>query len=1092
MDVYSKGEYSDLTVENSGEIKSEAEEAIGIEVDLYGYEKTLTVSNTGTITATGSSEELESNTYATGMDVYSKGEYSDLTVENSGKITALSDDEAIGIEASLNGAWKIASVSNAGTITATGNEVVGIDLNSTGEHSHIETTNTGDITATGNEEATGIEVVTQGSGNGVLVINEAESTITATGNEEATGIDIDISGEAAVTDVLVVNDGEITSTVNLSDETYYASAIGIEAELGGENIMANIINSGDIIATGTTEDAIEAETYAVGMNTGLGFDNEGSLSGSEVDNSIIIIANTGEVTDENEMTTDDGGTITATGSYAVGMSVGVEGEGNNITVTNDGDISAQGEDVSYGQLAYVNTGTSEEQSESKPVTRLDMENTGTITSDATVYVTGMEMILSGEDIFSNMTNSGTITATTTSEEEENYAVGMAADIYGTDIGTEITNTGTITAEGDYATGISTSAEITDGTLTVTNAGEISVSGEEVYGIYSYGSIDGDSSIVVSNTGTIEVSGESGAGVAISGDGEFINDGTIEVSGEDVIGVDMSDANTTYVTNSGTIVSDGTAILMNSQDNEIILEGESSSITGIVDGGDGEDTLVLRDNADIDFEIENISIISVESGESHILEGTTIVLDTASDPEEGETLTPSEGTTLVIDEGSTVVLNINGEGETSRLDAATIDIDGEVIISTSFLDSVSRESLVNDEGESEYHYEYVFTGVVEGFENITVDSYVWSASEGSLILYKEDYADMTESSKLLAIAEVLENNDGNNEFETVLDQLDKINTEAEYEDALDQISGDMYAATPFMALQTTKIFEKNVKTFINLDTGKDVEQYISIIGAGGDYDGNDKSEGFDYQSFGFVGATEKNLSSKNSIGISYGYADTNVDFDDAGSSSSDIATAHVGVYHEYQGETWQVATRAAYEFNDAESERTIDYGDLDYSMESDYDINVISIGTELSTVYKTGKWEVKPLAGITYSYIDQGEIKEDGGDVLNINIDSETYNSIRSEVGVRVERETSFGSLNGLVSWNHEFGNVYDDIDATLEGASSDSYTIYGLENMEDTYTVGAGVTLGNEEALSYNINYNFTGNSEYTENTVSAGVKYTF
>ena len=777
------------------------------------------------------------------------------------------------------------------------------------------------------------------------------------------------------------------------------------------------------------------------------------MEGSDADNSEITLTNS------------EDGSISVSGSYAAGIVAIVDGEENTITVENAGKINA------YGNYA---TGIVSEDGSTT--------NTGTITATGD-ETTGIES--SNSDI----TNSGTITATADDE-----AIGIVSE------DGSITNTGTITVTGYETAGIeSYNADITNsGTITatgyeaigiesskadVTNSGTIKVTGDdEAYGMAIYSSGE-TSELSVTNTidGVINVSGGSGAGVKIYDLVEFTNAGTINVSG-DIIGIDMSDADTTYVTNSGTIVSDGTAILMNSQDNQIILEGESSSITGIVDGGDGENTIVLRDGADIGFETENISIISVESGESHILAGTTVELDTAVDP--SEAITPSEGTTLVIDEGSTVILHINDEDETSRLDAETIDIDGDVIISTSFLDTTDRAT--------EHHYEYIFTGDVEGFENISVDSYAWSASEGSLILYKDDYVDITDGEKLAGIAGVLDSNNLNPEFETVLDELDKTATEAEFRDALEQMAGNMYAATPAMALQTTKIFEKNVKNFINLDTGKDVEQYITIIGEAGNYDGNDKNEGFDYQSFGFTGATEKKVSGKSSIGVSYGYADTSVDHDDAGNNNSYIATTHVGVYHEYQGETLQVATRASYELNNVEADRTVDVEALDYNMESDYDVNVMSIGTELSTVYQAGEWEVKPLAGITYSHINQDEIKEDGGDVLNINIDSETYNSIRTEVGVRVERKTSFGSFNGLVSWNHEFGNVYDDMDATLEGAPSDDYKIYGLEDMQDTYTVGAGLTVGNEEALSYNLNYNFTGNSDYTENTVSAGIRYTF
>ena len=68
---------------------------------------------------------------------------------------------------------------------------------------------------------------------------------------------------------------------------------------------------------------------------------------------------------------------------------------------------------------------------------------------------------------------------------------------------------------------------------------------------------------------------------------------------------------------------------------------------------------------------------------------------------------------------------------------------------------------------------------------------------------------------------------------------------------------------------------------------------------------------------------------------------------------------------------------------------------------------------------------------------------------------------------------------------------YDDIDASIQGADG-SYEIYGQQDMEDVYSAGLGMTFGDEEGISYNLNYNFNGNSEYTENMITTGIKYTF
>ena len=608
-------------------------------------------------------------------------------------------------------------------------------------------------------------------------------------------------------------------------------------------------------------------------------------------------------------------------------------------------------------------------------------------------------------------------------------------------------------------------KIGDTFVNVNNSGTITVVGDVPYGIYSE---DETGTIINNATGVITVKGQYGAGVKIDGGLTFANNGTI-IAKDGAVGVDMSGDGADTLINQGSISSGTQSVLIGTGD-EVVIEGEAASFEGVIEGvgGDHVGTVTLTGGANTMIEVENVDHLEIE-------EGSTLVMQ-ARKGDEFSIVELEEGYYDVTD-GMSII------------DANTINIDGEIKVDMGFLSEYGRAST--------YHFTdtlHTLEENITGWENIEFefDSHVWKKKHGSLIVTKAAYIDSTDEISLRSIAEVLDVNNLNPDFELVLNELDMTSSEEEFENALDQISGNMYVSFPALTLRNTKTFEKNVKYFMQQDGEAESRQYVSLISETGEYDGNDKNEGFDYKTFGFVAATEKKLSDESSMGISYGYANTDADFDDVADNSADVETFHIGAYHKYKNNDWQLTTTTAYEFNDVEAERKIEFNDLSYRTESDFDVNILSLGTELSKVYKNGEWEFKPLAGLTYSYVNQDEIREKGGDVLNVNIDDENYNSITGELGFRLERKTIFGAFNGQIGWKHEFGDVYNDTAATLQGDSSTEYKIYGLQDMEDIYNVGLGVTLGDKEALSYIIDYNFNGNLDYVEHMLSAGVKYVF
>ena len=269
------------------------------------------------------------------------------------------------------------------------------------------------------------------------------------------GDSIGIYGYAAIGDVSIGNGADILAY------SVYGLADGIFAS--GANV--EIDNSGAIDVYGYTWAAgIEAQSTGV----------------TDVDNSGDIYA----------VVSDAG---TAFGIYATGA---------DVTVSNTGDIEAQG---------YSGTGI-----EAQSYGDLSVGNDGNIIggSISTVY-----------------------------DEDSGYTyvygsllgTGINASSNGEGAAVTVTNTGDVSSQGYYgATGISATASGLGGSASVTNSGSVYASQYTKYGYGAYGivvSADGDASIDNSGEITVDSAGSANGAVALSfaGDASVTNSGDISVT-----------------------------------------------------------------------------------------------------------------------------------------------------------------------------------------------------------------------------------------------------------------------------------------------------------------------------------------------------------------------------------------------------------------------------------------------------------------------------------------------------------------------------------------------------------------------------------
>lgn len=483
-------------------------------------------------------------------------------VTNDGDINLVSYD-GVGIWAFNNGAdldgiivdnnGKRISVINNGNISIKGEESRGI----VADGADIDVVNNGNLSLEG-IDVDGIVV----QGNNISVKNNKGAEIVVTNNgtkenhekiEYISGINIK-KGQGNT----VVNEGNITVSINTDDGVYVASGITSDEKVDITNSGTITVNANSK-ADNSNDDTpahIYLEDFSYGIKTNGKITNE---AGGTINISGTAIGMTGKDVTNN-------GTINITGiddetDDGVKTPIGIFVSGKDSTATNNGNITGE-KNFTVGMFAYdgatvinekngkiitdrgfdgynghiINYGTVETKDHAAEISG------GTLTNYGTMSSKGEEVIFINE-IGTVINEKGGVI-----KISGDYVAGINAYIDKEDVqkgeiisGTKIINNGLIEVTSqnlesnpnefgeNHSTGIYLGTN--DGTASVTNNGNITMNGYKSVGIFAY-----NGKIENNNGGKISITGDMGTGLYISGDGSALNSGEITVNGNESDGI----------------------------------------------------------------------------------------------------------------------------------------------------------------------------------------------------------------------------------------------------------------------------------------------------------------------------------------------------------------------------------------------------------------------------------------------------------------------------------------------------------------------------------------------------------------------------
>ncbi|WP_157215649.1 autotransporter outer membrane beta-barrel domain-containing protein [Flavisphingomonas formosensis] len=715
---------------------------------------------------------------------------------------------------------------------------------------------------------------------------------------------------------------------------------------------------------------------------------------------------------------------------------------------------------------------------------IDMQgHSATVINEATGVISGLRHGITS-DVDLTVTNYGSITGRNGS--------GVGSDGNGT-----VVNHGTITGayNGVSANGDGDGVDI-DFIGTVTNYGTIQGTGAA--GVDKGGQPNSSEGIAMGGGTIVNASGATisglGRGILIDdgsagsayGATTIINAGTIKgLTGPAISLVGNYDDS---ITNSGTIGGgNGIAIEMGAgNDTLTLLPG--STITGSVDGGDGNDAVVLAGSGSgsfagaINFETLSAGYGSwTFTGDSTFSGGTTVgggaqlfvtgVLRSAVTVSSAGTLGGTGTVSAVsVHSGGAIAPGVNGVGslrvngnyvqQGGSIYAADITAGGAAdrlfVAGTATLQSGAILSVTRAAGSYTPGTRYVLLSATNGIAGTyqlqqasDPDTELRLGSDGSYL-----YVDVartggslirlgtTPNQKAVAAAFVpfgIAN--------PAYAALTLTPSDAATRTGLDKLSGELHASVRTALAHDALAAEGAVKSRLDSASDEGISLWGQFLGGHGKDDRSGVSSKADRYTLGGVGGIDMALGEHGRIGIAAGYTRTRLRIDDL-SSSARVRNGHVLGYAGGSFGGFALRAGGGYSWGRISTQRSVAFTGFSDQDAARYDGNVLHGFAEAGHVMSFTGGTAEPYAGFTALRVHTDSFVENGGVTAlagRARMDSVEFANLGLRLGFDLGRKVT---LRGSMSWQHAFDTVRPDAVLNFV-AGSTPFTVLGAALSRD-------------------------------------------
>ncbi len=888
-----------------------------------------------------------------------------------------------------------------------------------------------------------------------VTINGANQVIAA--DPAATpAIDFDTDHTATVNDAVNVT-GTVTNTSG-SDNIGTLTLSGtttVSGQVGTDPDSLKVVNGGANGATAT----FSADVFAATLNvTGTGtIDLDGNFTGNldYLADGTVTIATTKNLT--GTVTTaagDNTGTLTLEGTTTVSGQVGaggaalkvVNGGANGTTATFSADVFAATLNVTgtgtvdldgnfTGTLDFDADGTATVATGMNltgTVTTAAGDNTGTLTLEGTTTVSGQV----GTDPDSlKVVNGGANGATAT----------FSADVFAQTL--NVTGTGTVDLDGNFTGTLDFDA---DGTATiaagktvdtVTNSSGAAAGTLTFEGTTTTGGTIGSILTAVQQLKDVNFNG------GTASVGHDIGATTIDIANGATVNYSASKAYDGDLTNAGT------------------LDLSTFTLTGSGNGA-GSGKFTLSDNGTLKTTISSLSVAGNISTAGNVnISGT------------GTTLDITVNTADYIASGTTYTIVTGGGGTDTGVNAPATITDNSSILSFSV--TTTGNKLVITTKRLVIYISTVGSGVGAGAA-AELESISDSGATGDMATVLGALDGLSGSTQATAITTTTPEVSGGVTVASFTAQGQTLGTmSARLGDLRDGLDDDAMTG------------------FATGNKAKGVGIWLRGFGNRSEQRKRKGVDGYRADTFGVaVGGDKRLLDDRLTLGLAYAYAGSNVNSTGARDGNGTDVASHQGTaYGGYHTGRWYVEGMANVGYNDYDSVRKVSVGSIQRTAEGDY--QGWQYGAKAGGGYNinAGKAVFTLTASLQYFRLDLDGYTETGADSLNLTVDDQSFDRLRSSLGARAAYnvETGVGTFVPEVhaAWLYDIVADKQEVTSTYTGGGG-AFNTEGADPARHGANVGAGVALRTTSNVTLSANYDAELKDRYASHSGMLTFSYGF
>jgi outer membrane autotransporter protein len=255
-------------------------------------------------------------------------------------------------------------------------------------------------------------------------------------------------------------------------------------------------------------------------------------------------------------------------------------------------------------------------------------------------------------------------------------------------------------------------------------------------------------------------------------------------------------------------------------------------------------------------------------------------------------------------------------------------------------------------------------------------------------------------------------------------------------------------------------------------------------------------GYDADTYGIAIGADTRINAHSIVGLSFSYADTNVDGRGAGRSRSDISSYQLTAYGDYTAKDYYVEALVGYAYNDIDSTRIITATSATASGEAESNQFMFSLSGGMPMKAGHNSY-FTPSVGINFTHVVNNSYTETGAGNLNLSINPEDITIARTFLGGRYH--ASVQTPDGVFVPELRARVLYDM--AGDDGSSSNTFTgggaafdSNGVDVVEFSTSVGAGLayTPSFDQGMNLSLNYDWETKTNYNGHSASFQLKYAF